>query len=215
MYSYKFEKDVVVGKARLEDIDASYKDLVEVCSNIRGRETAKALALLEKAALGETPIRYRKYISHLGHRRELGGKPGRYPKKAAAFVLAALKSAIASAKSKGMSEDLKVAHVSANKKMTYPRMSPKGGKRSRSYLETARIEVVVCERVPGKKIDVEKSAAKPVAKAPAPKTAAKSATSAKPEDKSEAKPEDKRPTVPTVGDSTKKLRQPKTQKGDL
>ncbi|MBU0586463.1 50S ribosomal protein L22 [Candidatus Micrarchaeota archaeon] len=143
MYSYKFD-DTVVGKARLEDIDASFKDLVEVCSNIRRRKVADALALLEKASKGEVPIRYRKYISNLGHRRELGGRPGRYPKKAAGFVLAALKSAMGSAKSKGLSEDLVIVHAAANKKNVLPRLASKG-RRSRSFFETARIEIVVSE----------------------------------------------------------------------
>lgn len=173
MYSYKFDEHVV-GKARLEDVDASYKDLVEVCSNIRNRSSADAISLLEKAASGEMPILYRKYISRLAHRKELCGKPGRYPKKAAGLVLEALKSAIASAKAKGLSEDLIVVHAAANKKDVFPRLAPKGGKRSRSYYETARVEIVVREKRPSKK--VEKKAEKkaeptPEIKTPAPKAA--------------------------------------------
>lgn len=177
MYSYKFD-DTVVGKARLEDVDASFKDLSEVCSNIMGKTTAKAIALLEKAATGEMPIRYTSYITKLAHRKELGGKPGRYPKKSAKLVLGTLISAIASAKAKGLSEDLTVAHAAANKKDVFPRLSPKGGKRTRSYYETARIEIVVKETTPGKKPEKKdakkveaKQAAKPVAKAAAPAAA--------------------------------------------
>ena len=162
MYSYKFD-DNVVGKARLEDVDASFKDLAEVCNNIRGKDTSKAIALLEKAATGEMPIRYTSYITKLAHRKELGGKPGRYPKKAVKYVLGTLRSAIASAKAKGLSEDLVIIHVAANKKDVFPRLSPKGGKRTRSYYETARIEVVVREKNPTKKVS-DKKAEKPVAK---------------------------------------------------
>ncbi|MDD5336931.1 MAG: uL22 family ribosomal protein [Candidatus ainarchaeum sp.] len=159
MYSYKFG-EAPVGKARLEDIEASYKDLAEVCSNIRGKPTAQALELLQKASEGKVPILFRKYISGLAHRHELGGRPGRYPKKAAKFVLHALISAISSAKAKSLSEDLLVVHAAANKKNVYPRLAPKG-KRMHSYFETARVEIVVAERVPSKK---EKKEGKPESK---------------------------------------------------
>lgn len=163
MYSYKFG-DEETGKARLEGVDASYKDLAAVCSNIRGKSSSDALALLEKASTGDFPILYRKYNKHLAHRKELGGKQGRYPKKSAKIVLGVLKNAIASAKAKSLSEDLIVVHAAANKKNVYPRLSPKG-RRSRSYFETARVEIVVKERVPAKKI--EKKEVKPAEKAKA------------------------------------------------
>ncbi len=190
MYSYKFDEHVV-GKARLEDIDASYKDLAEVCSNIRNRSSAEAIPLLEKAARGEMPILYRKYISRLAHRKELCGKPGRYPKKAAGLVLEALKSAIASAKAKGLSEDLIIVHAAANKKDVFPRLAPKGGKRSRSYYETARVEIVVREKNPSKKVGEKKPEEN--------KTGAKKTEERKPEEKkieekkSEPAPEIRKP----------------------
>lgn len=193
MYSYKFN-GAAVGKARLEDADASYKDLAEVCSSIRGKKTGDALGLLEKAAAGEIPILYRKYISRLAHRKELGGKPGRYPKKAARLVLGTLKSAIASAKAKGLSEDLTVAHAAANKKDVFPRLSPKGGRRTRSYYETARVEIVVREANPAKKPEQKKpEVQKAPAAAPKPETqpaGAPQAPAAKPAQKpAEKKPE--------------------------
>ncbi len=173
MYSYKFDENIY-GKARLEGADASYKDLAEVCSNIRGKSGSGALSLLEKASRGEFPILYRKYISKLAHRRELGGRPGRYPEKAARLVLGTLKSAIASAKAKGMSEDLIVVHAAANKKEVFPRLSPKGGKRTRSYYETARVEIVVRERNPvSKKAEKESEAAGKAKKEDAKTTAGK------------------------------------------
>ncbi len=158
MYSYKFD-EYVAGKARLEDADASYKDLVAVCSNIRGKKTGDALALLEKASKGEVPILYRKFAKRLAHRKELGGRQGRYPEKSAKLVLSTLKNAIASAKANGLSEDLVVAHAAANKKDSYPRRASKG-KRMRAYYETSRIEIVVKETKPATKIsDLRKKAA--------------------------------------------------------
>ncbi len=128
--------------ARLEGINASYKDLAEVCGVIRKKTTDWAVDFLEKAAKGEVPVRYRRHNKKLGHRRELGGKKGRYPKKAAAIVLKVLKSAIANGRNKGLGEEYIIFSAVANKKHTYPRIAPKG-RWARSYLETARVEIVL------------------------------------------------------------------------
>ena len=78
----------------------------------------------------------------MGHRRELGGSKGRYPKKCAGIVLELLNSAIANAKMKNLGENLTIIHTSATVKARYPRMSPKG-KKMRSAISTSRIEMIL------------------------------------------------------------------------
>ena len=134
-----------IASARLEDVDASFKDLAEVCGRIKGKSTDWAKEFLDKASKGEIPVLYKRHNKGLGHRRELGGKKGRYPKKAARIVLKVLNSAIANAVQKSLSTDLIILHASANKKHIYGRMAPKGGL-MRSDYETARVEVVLVER---------------------------------------------------------------------
>jgi len=129
-------------RARTEGVNASYRDLTQVCSSIRGRKAASAVAFLEKAALGEVAVLYRSHNKKLGHRRELGGRKGRYPEKAAGFVLKTLQSAIANAKVNGLGDELTVAVASANMKEIYPRLSSKG-RRSKSNLVTSRIEIIL------------------------------------------------------------------------
>lgn len=141
-YSYEYEKEDGLAFARAESIDASYKDLTQVCGRIRGRHASWAMEFLQKAADGDIPILYKKFNTNLGHRRELGGQKGRYPKKAAEAILKALKSAMANAKVKGLSDDLMIVHVLANKKHTFPRIQAKG-RRFRADYEVSRIELVV------------------------------------------------------------------------
>lgn len=129
-------------KARVEGVNASYKDLSQVCGVIRDRNIDWAVVFLESAALGESPVFFRKHNKNLGHRRELGGRKGRYPEKAAQMVLKVLKSAIANSQILGLGDKLKIAVASANKKMTYPRMASKG-RQARSYLETSRVEIIL------------------------------------------------------------------------
>ncbi|MEW6748620.1 MAG: uL22 family ribosomal protein, partial [Candidatus Micrarchaeota archaeon] len=153
--------------ARLESVNASYKDLSQVCGRIRSKKTGWALVFLEKAADGEIPVLYNKHNRNLGHRRELGGRKGRYPKKAAAVVLKLLRSAIANGHAKGLGSEYTIFAASANKKEIYPRMASKG-RQARSYLETSRIEIVLqgpeapkgVSVTPPKKEEPKKEAAK-------------------------------------------------------
>lgn len=198
MYSYTIPEDKkdMYAMARAEDVEASYRDLSEVCGRIRNKDCARAVAFLEKAATGEIPVLFKRHNKKLGHRRELGGAKGRYPMKAAKAVLKALNSAIANSRVKGMSEELTIVHACANKRHDYPRMSAKG-RRSMQHYATSRIEIVVKERVElpkderKRRIETLKSAAKPKpeAKTEPPKVEVepKAEKKAEPETKTEAK----------------------------
>lgn len=178
-YSTSFDQESCA-YARLEDVNCSYKDLTQVCGRIRNKKLEVAQDLLERASNMEIPILFKQFAKKLGHRRELGGQKGRYPHKAASIVLKLLKSAIANAKIRGFGDDLVVAHVSANKKATYGRMSPKG-RRVRSNLVTSRIEIVLrsLSGVPkGVEVTAPASKAKEVKEAPKEKPVAKESNSA-------------------------------------
>lgn len=155
MYSWKPDDDEFAANARVEGVDASFKDLVEVCGNIRRKKAADALSFLEKAADGKVAVIYRSSNKHLGHRKELGGRKGRYPKKAAKIVLAVLKNALNNAAQKGLvQENLFVAHACANKKFVYPRLQAKG-RRNRHDYATARVEIVLIEKGEKKREEVK------------------------------------------------------------
>ena len=189
-YTYNIGNEADFAKARIEDVNASYKDLTEVCYNIRRRPADMAVEILEDAKAKKRPIRYRSHNTRMAHRKELQGQKGRWPVKSVAIVLKCLESAIANAKEKGLSEDLIVVHASANKKYSHMRYSSKG-RRNTSKLETARVEIVLKEKVEGKKkrIEEEAKAAEDKKKADAAKKAeeAKKAAEAKAAPKVEAK----------------------------
>jgi len=188
--------------ARLESVNASYKDLSEVCGRIRNKKTKWALQFLEDAAEGICPVLFRKHNKRLGHRKELGGRKGRYPQKAAGVVLKVLKSAIANGKVKGLGEEYTILSASANKKHTYPRIAPKG-RWARSNLETSRVEIILkggdipkgVEVTPPKKSDekkkeVKKDEKKPVKEEAKPK---EEKAEAKEEKKEEPKAKEEKP----------------------
>ncbi|MBI5047153.1 hypothetical protein HZC07_05505 [Candidatus Micrarchaeota archaeon] len=128
--------------ARVEDANASYKDLAEVCGSIRNKKSNWAVSFLEKAATGEYAVLFKRHNKRLGHRRELGGQKGRYPMKAASVILKVLNSALANGKVKGMGDDYLVVAASANKKQVFPRLASKG-RWARSNIETSRVEILL------------------------------------------------------------------------
>ncbi|MDD5171955.1 MAG: uL22 family ribosomal protein [Candidatus ainarchaeum sp.] len=211
MKGYSLEIPDNCASARLEGVNASYKDLTEVCGRIRSRKTNWALAFLEKVADGEAAVLYKRHNRNLGHRRELGGRKGRYPEKAAKIVLKLLQSAIANGKVLGLGDEYTILAVSAGKKHIYPRLSPKG-RRMRMTLQTSRVEVVLQGSAVPKGVTVTppaKATTTPKATAPAaPKAATVPQAAQKPAD---MKAPLKKDEAPVVG-KEQKSEQPKTLK---
>lgn len=131
--------------ARLEGVDASYKDLTQVCGRITNKDAAWAINFLLRASKAEIPILYKRHNKRLGHRKELGGKKGRYPKKSAKIVMKVLQSAVANGIVRGLGESYTIMTATANKKFIYPRMASKG-RRARAYYELARVEIIIRPR---------------------------------------------------------------------
>ncbi|MCX8175084.1 MAG: 50S ribosomal protein L22 [Candidatus Micrarchaeota archaeon] len=142
-YQQKGGSTARTARARLAGLNASYKDLSNVCANVRGWATEDALDFLAKAAEGKRAVLFRTHCKHKGHRRELGGRKGGWPVKSAKFVLEAVRNALANATRLGLGQT-RIAHILANKQNTYPRLSPKG-RRIRHDYETAFVEVVLEE----------------------------------------------------------------------
>jgi ribosomal protein L22 len=158
--------------------------------------TDEALEFLAAAAEGKQAIHFRRHAKSRGHRRELGGKPGGFPKKSARAVLSVLQSAAANASRLGLGAT-KIAHLVSNKQATYPRMSPKG-RRIRHDYEVSFIEVVL-EEIQQKAEKVKKSSAEDKSPAEqAKKEEPKKPEAPKAEEKKEApkKEEPKKPEAP-------------------
>jgi len=150
-YSYnRDKKEIIFASAR--DINASFKDLCNVCDAVRYKPVPSALRTLDSVINGGMPIEFRRHNRYMGSRHELGGKKGRYPKKCAEIVRKVIVNASANAKNKGEdAEYLVIVHASANKTYEVPRAPSKGvrsvggnygyGSVRRSNLEYAKVEI--------------------------------------------------------------------------
>ncbi len=180
--------------ARVEDANVSYKDLTQVCGRIRGKNANWAMEFLVKVIEGKAAVLYKQHCKRMGHRRELGGKKGRYPKKASAAVLKVLESAMANGRVRGMGETYEILNAAANRRFNYGRVAAKG-RWARSDYETSRIEIILrpLETVP-KGVEV-KAPPKKEEKKPEPKKEEKKEAPKKTEKKPEVKKEEKKPEV--------------------
>jgi large subunit ribosomal protein L22 len=146
-FKYGFNKKVPEGtklaKAQAYDVEASYKDLSVVCTDIRGTLAEPALTRLQMVSEGKLAVPFKRFNKRMGHRHELGGQKGRFPMKAAGKVLQVLVNALANASAQGIQTPV-ILHAAANKQRSLPRMSPKG-RRNRNDYETARIEIILQE----------------------------------------------------------------------
>lgn len=149
------KEKIPIAKAMIKGANASYKDLCEVCRNVRGKDTLASIEFLSEAYEKKQAIYFARHCKGKGHRRELGGKKGGWPVKSIKIVLDLVKSAYANANRLGLN-DTKIAHILANKQHRFPRMSPKG-RRIRHDYETAFVEVVLTENIKEKKSNAKKS----------------------------------------------------------
>lgn len=156
MYHYSASVEGKVAKAQAHDQNASYKDLSQVCGAIRGKPVEEAKGLLEECIALKKAIPYRRFNKGCGHRSELGGRRGRYPKKEAKIMLGLVSDAAANARFKGMDEKkLFVASASAYKQTTAKRYRKfwvsgitlgYGKQATWADYVTCRAEVVLAER---------------------------------------------------------------------
>ncbi|MFH1771065.1 MAG: 50S ribosomal protein L22 [archaeon] len=110
-YANKLD-DENIAKAILRDAAISTKHSIEICSKIRNKKLEQAKKILEKIISLEQAIKYTRFTEGAGHKVGIG--PAKFPVKAAQEILKIIKSAESNALDKGLSKNLKIAHISAN-----------------------------------------------------------------------------------------------------
>jgi large subunit ribosomal protein L22 len=157
------------------NLPVSKKIAYEVTNHIRGRPVDKAIALLQDVQKLKTPVPYKRYNRDTPHRKG-DFAAGRFPEKAARFIIPMLESLKANAENKGLTGELIIVHAAAHmtgKRHRYGRIQ--GLKR------TTHVELVAAPKVEKKKPAEKK--VEPKKEKPTPKKAEE-----KP--KSESKPKE-------------------------
>ena len=145
-----------MAKAYGKSLGISTKVSIEIANHLRGKTTAKAKWILEQVLQKKQAIPFKRFTDGVGHRPG-GIGAGRYPQKASEEFLKLVKQAEANAQAKGLSENLVILHLSANKAGSQFRQ----GRQRRRRFKRSHLEIVVQEMdEPKKKMPTKKQPSK-------------------------------------------------------
>ncbi|MCF7871812.1 50S ribosomal protein L22 [Candidatus Woesearchaeota archaeon] len=140
-YAYKELKENMA-RALVKDASISTKTSIEMAKFLKGKTTEKAKTILNRVLEKKTAIPFTRFTNGLGHRAGSGIGTGRFPQKATEEFLDLIKSVEANAQAKGLSTNLKIIHLLANKASNQFHY---GRQRRRKYKRT-HLELVVEEQ---------------------------------------------------------------------
>jgi large subunit ribosomal protein L22 len=127
-------------KASGREVRVSHKHAREICRTIKGMMLTQAKQYLRDVTAKKKPVPFTRFKKKAGHRHGLEkAYAGRYPVKAAKYILKVLEGAEANAENKGLdTERLRVIHASA-----YPGMKIKSYM-PRAHGRSAPISQILC-----------------------------------------------------------------------
>jgi len=137
-YSYQKEKENV-SRAVLRDAPVSPKQAIEICAILRNKKVEYAKRYLEEVIAEKRAVPFSRFTAGAGHKAGIG--PGKYPIKTAQNVLKIVNSVEANANAAGLSSDLKIVHLSAQRASAPWHM----GRQSRRRMKRTHLEIAVQE----------------------------------------------------------------------
>lgn len=136
-------------KASGREFRVSHKHAREVCKTIKGMTLTQAKQYLRDVMDKKRAVPFRRFKKKLGHRHGLEkAYAGKYPVKAAKYILRIVEGAEANAEYKGLdTERLRIIHASAYQGMKIKRYMMRAQGRSTQKFETlSHIEIVLEEQ---------------------------------------------------------------------
>ncbi len=147
-YAFKEKDKAKSAKAVGNSLQISPKHAVELCRELRGKKLDVAKSYLEDVIKMNQAVPFKRHNKQVGHRKGLNGWPtGRYPVKAASYILNVLKNAEANAEYKGLdTENLKIQHISSHRGRIRRGFRPRAfGRGSPFNTPTTHVQIVLGE----------------------------------------------------------------------
>ncbi len=150
-YSVKFRDESNIAKAVIRNVPVHPKVMTEVAAAIRGMRLQEAREYLRRVIEKKEAVPFRRAHGKQAHRRGLadrwGWPVGRYPVKAAKYMLKLLDNVENNAANKNLDvERLRIIHVAAHKGITLKRFMPRAwGRATPKNRVHSHVEIVVRE----------------------------------------------------------------------
>ena len=132
-------------KALGKEMPISPKFAREVVGMIRGMKVETARQALEDVMAKKRPVPLKRYNKRVSHKVGVG--PGRYPVKAATYILGVLNSAASNAEFKGLDvSNMAISTISVSRGRTIPGHMPRAHGRATPWnQETVNLEIIIQE----------------------------------------------------------------------
>lgn len=140
-YAFKEMKENMA-RALFRDLDISTKASIETANFLRGRTTEEAKKILNRVIAKKQAIPFKRFTDGVGHRAGAGLAAGRFPLKACKQFIAIIEAAEANAQAKGLSSNLKIVHLAAQKGTNQYH----AGRQRRRMFKRTHLEIVVEEQ---------------------------------------------------------------------
>ncbi len=150
-YSVKFREEEKIAKAVLWDVPVSPKIMYEITRAIRGMMLKEAKEYLKRVIELKEPVPFFRYKGKQAHKRGLADKwkwpIGRYPVKAAKYLLKLLENVENNAENKDLDVNkLKIIHIASHKGPILKRWMPRAfGRSTPKFRRLSHVEVIVKE----------------------------------------------------------------------
>lgn len=150
-YSVKLRDESSIAKAMMWDVPVHPKVMREVAAAIKGMRLQEAREFLRAVVEKREAVPFRRAHGKQAHRRGLAAKwgwpVGRYPVKAARYMLKLLDNVEINAANKNLDvERLRIIHVAAHKGITLKRWMPRAwGRATPKFKIHSHVEIVVRE----------------------------------------------------------------------
>ena len=135
-------------KASGRFIRCSPKSAREVCNTIKGMLLEKAKEYLMRVILKRQAVPFKRHKKHLAHRKGLQKwASGRYPVKAAYYILSVIENAEANAEYKGLDIELcRIIHSATHRGRIIKRYIQRAhGRSTAKYHHLSHVEIVIYE----------------------------------------------------------------------
>lgn len=150
-YSLQLSDETGIAKAMIWDVPVHPKIMREVCSVLKGMKLSDAKEYLKRVVELREAVPFRRSYKEQAHRRGLADKwgwpVGRYPVKAARYLLKLLDNVENNAEVKGLDIDrLRIIHIASHKGITLKRWMPRAfGRATPKFRVHSHVEVIVAE----------------------------------------------------------------------
>ncbi len=142
-YAYKPAEEMSAAKATGYEMPISFKHAVEICRAIKGKKVQEAKKYLEEVVALKRVVPFRRHKKKVAHKNIEGWYAGRYPQKAASYILKVLENLEANAEYKGLDvEKLVIVYAQAQKGRVIRRYIPRAFGRATpryQYLTTVQM----------------------------------------------------------------------------